>query len=460
MTPTVGTYGYMAIMHEVGHALGLNHGGNYNGGSPAYGNTSTGWLYTQDSAQYTIMSYFTASATRRQPGWHTMRRRRWSTTSWPSSRCMARTTQLAPATRSTASIPPLAVIVYDFTKNTSPIMTIWDGAGIDTIDVSGWSTSSTIFLAAGSYSSVNGMTYNLAIAYDCDIENVNTGAGNDTITGNDLSNIIAGGGGNDVVHGAAGSDMIDGGTGDDTLNGNDGLDIIHGGDGNDTIDGGAGDDALNGNAGNDTLKGGAGNDVLDGGAGVDILKGGDGNDTIVFDAADNLAQLDGGAGFDMLVQYGAYTAIDLASRNLEQLKVIFTDTGSQAWSEKADYYNTAGQKFQQDIAYDNGTRSVTEYDVTNAYSWAERTRTYNASGTLTSEVLVPDAGSPPPNGAPTNINLSTSSVAENAANGTVVGALSSTDPDAGDSFTYTLSTMPAAALPSPAPIWSSPTAAC
>ena len=42
------------------------------------------------------------------------------------------------------------------------------------------------------------------------------------------------------------------------------------------------------------------------------------------------------------------------------------------------------------------------------------------------------------NEAPTNVALSTSSVAENAANGTVVGALSSTDPDAGDSFTYTL----------------------
>ncbi len=63
VTPTSGIYGYMAIMHEIGHAIGLDHGGNYNGGSPQYGNTSTGWLYTEDSRQFTIMSYFNASAT-------------------------------------------------------------------------------------------------------------------------------------------------------------------------------------------------------------------------------------------------------------------------------------------------------------------------------------------------------------------------------------------------------------
>ena len=34
--------------------------------------------------------------------------------------------------------------------------------------------------------------------------------------------------------------------------------------------------------------------------------------------------------------------------------------------------------------------------------------------------------------------LSTPSIAENTANGTVVGALTTTDPDAGDTFTYTL----------------------
>jgi ELWxxDGT repeat protein len=40
--------------------------------------------------------------------------------------------------------------------------------------------------------------------------------------------------------------------------------------------------------------------------------------------------------------------------------------------------------------------------------------------------------------APTNLTLSASSIAENLPSGTAVGTLSTTDPDAGDTFTYTL----------------------
>jgi Ca2+-binding RTX toxin-like protein len=437
MTPTSGIYGYMAIMHEIGHAFGLNHGGNYNGGSPVYGNTSTGWAYAQDSRQYTIMSYFDAGATgANYQGNYPQTPMVYDILALQQMYGADYTTRAGDTVYGFNSTADRAV--YNFATNANPVLTIWDGGGVDTIDVSGWSTSSTITLVAGSYSSVNGMTYNLGIAYDCDIENVTCGAGNDTITGNDLNNILIGGAGNDTINGAIGADLIDGGAGNDTLNGGDGVDIIRGGDNNDVIDGGNGDDALYGDAGDDTLSGGEGNDVLDGGAGVDILKGGNGDDTIVFDASDNLAQLDGGAGVDTLVQYGSYTPFDLAAHNMEVLKVIVNDTGSQAWSQKIDYYNTAGQRYQQDVAYDNGTRSVTEYDVANAYSWSERTRTYNSSGTLTSEVLTPDSGTPPANGAPTNIVLSTSTIAENSVNGTVVGGLSATDPDAGDTFTYTL----------------------
>ena len=63
---------------------------------------------------------------------------------------------------------------------------------------------------------------NLGIAHNAEIENAIGGSGNDTITGNNLSN------------------NIDGGSGDDILSGNSGDDTITGGAGNDTIDGGAG----------------------------------------------------------------------------------------------------------------------------------------------------------------------------------------------------------------------------
>src|SRR5262249_22485680 len=45
---------------------------------------------------------------------------------------------------------------------------------------------------------------------------------------------------------------------------------------------------------------------------------------------------------------------------------------------------------------------------------------------------------PPPNHAPTDIALSNASVAENQSAGTEVGALSTTDADAGDTFIYSL----------------------
>ena len=44
------------------------------------------------------------------------------------------------------------------------------------------------------------------------------------------------------------------------------------------------------------------------------------------------------------------------------------------------------------------------------------------------------------NSAPTDISLAPSSVAENQPSGTEVGTLTTTDPNAGDTFTYTLVT--------------------
>lgn len=455
VTPTRGIYGYQAIMHEIGHALGLNHGGSYNGGSPQYGNTSTGWKYTEDSHMYSIMSYFAASNTGANWGGQYAQT--------PMVYDIMAIQQMYGADYTTRAGNTVYGFnstagrdIYDFTKNTSPILTIWDGGGIDTIDVSGWSTSATIFLAAGSYSSVNGMKYNLAIAYDCDIENATTGAGNDFITGNDLNNILIGNAGNDTIDGALGNDIIDGGSGDDILSGGGGSDVIRGGDGNDIIDGGdqddtlygdggadvirggSGNDVIYGGDGNDRLEGGDGNDILDGGAGADILIGGAGNDIIYISQDDVLAQLDGGSGYDVLIQTGSYFPINLALYNMEELRVIYTDTGTQNWSTQTDYYNVSGDLFRHDIVYDNGTSAITEYDTGNAFAWSERTRTYDSNGNLVSETSVADRPEKQPNSAPTDISLSSRGIAENAANGTVVGTLTTADPDTDDTFSYTL----------------------
>src|SRR5882757_2986753 len=95
--------------------------------------------------------------------------------------------------------------VFDFTVDTTPIVTIWDAGGNDTLDLSGYSANQRIDLHAGTYSDVGGMVNNVAIAYGVTIESAIGGSGNDTITGNDVNNVLRGNGGNDTIDGGAGT---------------------------------------------------------------------------------------------------------------------------------------------------------------------------------------------------------------------------------------------------------------
>ena len=58
------------------------------------------------------------------------------------------------------------------------------------------------------------------------IENVLTGAGNDSILGDSLANFLMGDAGNDTLSGGAGNDTLMGGAGADNLSGGAGDDII------------------------------------------------------------------------------------------------------------------------------------------------------------------------------------------------------------------------------------------
>ena len=209
--------------------------------------------------------------------------------------------------------------VFDFSLNTRPIVTIWDGGGIDTLDLSGYSGTQRIDMNPGTYSDIDGfMTNNLAIAYNVTIEIAYGGAGIDAITGNSAGNTIYGNGGNDTISGGSGNDYLFGGANTDTVvfSGNntdylvsfisatntytlidlrsgspDGTDQITGfenyrfanGDfasltvGGDATVGTLVNDTLTGTSGNDVIYGLEGDDTLEGGAGADYLDGGQGS---------------------------------------------------------------------------------------------------------------------------------------------------------------------------------------
>ncbi|MBB3017860.1 Ca2+-binding RTX toxin-like protein [Microvirga lupini] len=87
-------------------------------------------------------------------------------------------------------------------------------------------------------------------------------------------------------------EVFDGTSGSDTLTGNEIANIINGWAGNDRLYGLTGDDKLYGGAGNDILYGNEGNDLLAGGLGKDKLYGGSGKDIFLFDSAVKKGQFD------------------------------------------------------------------------------------------------------------------------------------------------------------------------
>ena len=114
---------------------------------------------------------------------------------------------------------PVSIARYfDFNVNKFPVITIWDGGLNNTLDLSGWSTPSTINLNPGTFSSANGAVNNIGIAPGTVIETAIGGGGNDTIIGNSSNNTLNGGGGADTLFGGIGADTLIGGAGTDTAN--------------------------------------------------------------------------------------------------------------------------------------------------------------------------------------------------------------------------------------------------
>ncbi|WP_445216641.1 M10 family metallopeptidase C-terminal domain-containing protein [Bradyrhizobium sp. Pa8] len=238
----LGNYYFTTAMHELGHALGLKH--SQETGGPA----NVAVPSAHDDSEYTVMSYrsyvgasTTAGYSNEAYGYpqtymandilalQTMYGANYATQggntvySWnPSTgqEFINGVGQLAPGGGAGNS----ANRIYE---------TVWDGGGVDTYDLSNYTTNLSINLNPGAssvFSTVqlanlgnghyaSGNVYN-AYLYNNDarsyIDNATGGFGNDTILGNAIANVLNGGGGNDTITGGGGNDIIIGGSGTDT----------------------------------------------------------------------------------------------------------------------------------------------------------------------------------------------------------------------------------------------------
>jgi len=337
-----GGYDFNALLHEIGHALGLKHPFEDGATLPA----------ELDNRRYSVMSYtdsgddtyLTIEAT--ATGIQTVVTGVYSTT--PMVLDVAALQQRYGADATTAA----GATTYTWSQSTPIMETVYDAGGVDTFDLSSHTRSSIIDLTPGAYSSIdyysasaqaaywtsiypwaasflteqfaNSWVYtwsnNLGIAYSTIIENVVAGSGADTISGNDVANniaggvgddSIAGGAGDDYLRGGAGADRIVGGSGFDDINGNQGADVAYGGLGADWVVGGQDNDVLYGEADNDIVYGNLGADTATGGDGADLVRGGQGDDSLDGGAGDDWLSgdrgsdtLSGGAGADTFHSFG------------------------------------------------------------------------------------------------------------------------------------------------------------
>jgi Ca2+-binding RTX toxin-like protein len=250
-TPVMGNWGWATIMHEIGHALGLKHGMDD---------------YTTEDLSELFEVATPRPGTQALPPEHDGQA--WSLMTYrgyPGSPNYYHGDLLnEPQTFMQNDIAALQYLyganfnshagnnVYSWSPETGEMFidgisqgqptankifrTIWDGNGVDTYDLSNYSSGVAIDLRPGAFSTFStaqladvaeeqevlyyapGNIAN-ALLYQDDtrslIENAIGTAGRDLLIGNQANNILSGGAGYDILAGEAGGDLLLGGTGVD-----------------------------------------------------------------------------------------------------------------------------------------------------------------------------------------------------------------------------------------------------
>lgn len=110
--------------------------------------------------------------------------------------------------------------VFDEGSATNGADSITGGNGVDRVDYSARSIGVSVSLDTTANDGQASESDNV------DVENITGGAGNDTLTGSPVANVIDGNAGNDTLQGLDGNDALSGGEGNDSLSGGNGDDIL------------------------------------------------------------------------------------------------------------------------------------------------------------------------------------------------------------------------------------------